>query len=439
MKEEGQPMSVEMQKIISLCKRRGFIYQDSEIYGGLGSVWDYGPLGVELKNNVKRIWWQSVVYERDDMEGLDSAILMHPDTWKASGHVASFKDLLIDCKDCKKRFKQEEVEESKCPECGGRLGSPKYFNLMFKTYIGSVEDRQSQIYLRPETAQGIFVDFSHIVDSTRRKLPFGIAQIGKAFRNEITTGNFTFRAREFEMMEIEYFVRPQEAQEWHEYWIEERLNWYKRFGIKEGNLRVREHTKKELAHYARACYDIEYRFPFGWGELEGLANRTDYDLSRHSELSGKDLSFFDEESKERIVPYVIEPSAGVDRSFLAFLIDAYREEEVRGEKRVVLGLHRDLAPIKVAVFPLLRNRPQLVRLAKEITHQLRGSYKVVYDDTASIGRLYRRQDEVGTLYCITIDVKSLSDKKVTVRDRDSMLQDRVAITQLKKYLDDKLK
>lgn len=432
-------MSVEMQKIISLCKRRGFIYQDSEIYGGLGSVWDYGPLGVELKNNVKRIWWQSVVYERDDMEGLDSAILMHPDTWKASGHVASFKDLLIDCKDCKKRFKQEEVEESKCPECGGRLGSPKYFNLMFKTYIGSVEDRQSQIYLRPETAQGIFVDFSHIVDSTRRKLPFGIAQIGKAFRNEITTGNFTFRAREFEMMEIEYFVRPQEAQEWHEYWIEERLNWYKRFGIKEGNLRVREHTKKELAHYARACYDIEYRFPFGWGELEGLANRTDYDLSRHSELSGKDLSFFDEESKERIVPYVIEPSAGVDRSFLAFLIDAYREEEVRGEKRVVLGLHRDLAPIKVAVFPLLRNRPQLVRLAKEITHQLRGSYKVVYDDTASIGRLYRRQDEVGTLYCITIDVKSLSDKKVTVRDRDSMLQDRVAITQLKKYLDDKLK
>ncbi len=431
-------MTVEMQKIISLCKRRGFIYQDSEIYGGLGSVWDYGPLGVELKNNVKKIWWQSMVYERDDMEGLDSAILMHPDTWKASGHVTSFKDLLVDCKECKKRFKQEQIKEGKCPECGGKVSEPKYFNLMFKTYIGSVEDRQSQIYLRPETAQGIFVDFSHIVDSTRRKLPFGIAQIGKAFRNEITTGNFTFRSREFEMMEIEYFVRPKNAEKWHEYWIQERLKWYKRFGIKSKNLRVRKHTKKELAHYAKACFDIEYRFPFGWGELEGLANRTDYDLSRHSEVSGKDLSFFDEESKEKIIPYVIEPSGGVDRSFLAFLIDAYREEKVRGEKRVVLGLHKDLAPIKVAVFPLLRNRPQLVKLAKKIAQELRGPYKVVYDDTASIGRLYRRQDEVGTLYCMTIDVKSLSDKKVTVRDRDSMLQDRVAISRLKKYLDDKL-
>ncbi len=431
-------MTVDMQKIISLCKRRGFIYQDSEIYGGLGSIWDYGPLGVELKNNVKRIWWRSMVYERNDMEGLDSAILMHPDTWKASGHVTSFKDLLVDCKECKKRFKQEQIKGDKCPECGGQLSEPRYFNLMFKTYIGSVEDRQSQIYLRPETAQGIFVDFSHIVDSTRRKLPFGIAQIGKAFRNEITTGNFTFRSREFEMMEIEYFVRPQDAEKWHKYWIEERLNWYKRFGINPKNLRVRKHTKKELAHYAKACFDIEYRFPFGWGELEGLANRTDYDLTRHAEVSGKDLSFFDEESKEKIIPYVIEPSGGVDRSFLAFLIDAYREEKVRGEKRVVLGLHKDLAPIKVAVFPLLRNRPQLVKLAKKIAQELRGPYKVVYDDTASIGKLYRRQDEVGTLYCVTIDVKSLSDKKVTVRDRDSMLQDRVAIPRLKKYLDDRI-
>ncbi len=431
-------MTVDMQKIISLCKRRGFIYQDSEIYGGLGSVWDYGPLGVELKNNVKRIWWQSMVYERDDMEGLDSAILMHSDTWKASGHVTSFKDLLVDCKECKKRFKQEQIKKGRCPECGGPLSEPRYFNLMFKTYIGSVEDRQSQIYLRPETAQGIFVDFSHIVDSTRRKLPFGIAQIGKAFRNEITTGNFTFRSREFELMEIEYFVRPQDAEKWHKHWIQERLNWYKRFGINPKNLRVRKHTKKELAHYAKACFDIEYRFPFGWGELEGLANRTDYDLSRHAEVSGKDLSLFDEKSKEKIIPYVIEPSGGVDRSFLAFLIDAYREEKVRGEKRIVLGLHKDLAPIKVAVFPLLRNRPRLVKLAKEIAQKLRGPYKVVYDDTASIGKLYRRQDEVGTLYCVTIDVKSLSDKKVTVRDRDSMLQDRVAISRLKKYLDDKL-
>ena len=432
-------MAVEMQKIISLCKRRGFIYQDSEIYGGLGSVWDYGPLGVELKNNVKKIWWRSVVYERDDMEGLDSAILMHPDIWKASGHVTSFKDLLVDCKECQKRFKQEEIKESKCPECGGRLSKPKYFNLMFKTYIGSVEDKKSQIYLRPETAQGIFVDFAQVVTSMRRKLPFGIAQIGKAFRNEITTGNFTFRCREFEMMEIEYFVRPETAEKWHKSWIKERLAWYKKFGIKSKNLRVREHIGKELAHYAKACFDIEYQFPFGWGELEGLANRTDYDLSRHSEVSGKDLSFFDEESKEKIIPYVIEPSAGVDRSFLAFLIDAYREEKVRGEKRVVLGLHKDLAPIKAAVFPLLRNRPQIVKLAKKIARELRGPYKVVYDDTASIGRLYRRQDEVGTLYCVTVDVNSLNDKKVTVRDRDSMLQDRVAISRLKKYLDKKLK
>ncbi|MBU4310672.1 glycine--tRNA ligase [bacterium] len=431
-------MTVDMQTIISLCKRRGFVYQDSEIYGGLSSVWDYGPLGVELKNNVKRVWWRSVVYERDDMEGLDSAILMHPDIWKASGHVTSFKDLLVDCKECKKRFKQEEIKEGKCPECGGEVSEPKYFNLMFKTYIGSVEDKKSELYLRPETAQGIFVDFSHIVDSTRRKLPFGIAQIGKAFRNEITTGNFTFRCREFEMMEIEYFVRPEEAEKWHKSWIEERLAWYKKFGINPKNLRVREHTNKELAHYAKACSDIEYQFPFGWGEMEGLANRTDYDLSRHREVSGKDLSFFDEGSKEKIIPYVIEPSAGVDRSFLAFLIDAYREEKVRGEKRVVLRLHKDLAPIKVAVFPLLRNRPQLVKLAKKIAQELRGPYKVVYDDTASIGKLYRRQDEVGTLYCVTVDVQSLDDKKVTVRDRDTMLQDRVDITQLKKYLDDKL-
>lgn len=431
-------MTVDMQKIISLCKRRGFIYQDSEIYGGLSSVWDYGPLGVELKNNVKKAWWQSVVYERDDMEGLDSAILMHPDIWKASGHVTSFKDLLVDCKECQKRFKQEQIKEGKCPECGGRLSEAKSFNLMFKTYIGSVEDKKSELYLRPETAQGIFVDFAQVVTSMRRKLPFGIAQIGKAFRNEITTGNFTFRCREFEMMEIEYFVKPEEAEKWHKSWIKERLAWYQKFGVDSKNLKVREHTGKELAHYAKACFDIEYQFPFGWGELEGLANRTDYDLSCHAKASGKDLTFFDEGSKEKIIPYVIEPSAGVDRSFLAFLIDAYREEKVRGAKRVVLGFHKDLAPIKVAVLPLLRNRPQIVKLAKKIAQELRGPYKVVYDDTASIGKLYRRQDEVGTLYCVTVDVQSLDDKKVTVRDRDTMLQDRIAISQLKKYLDDKL-
>jgi glycyl-tRNA synthetase len=431
-------MSVDMQKIISLCKRRGFIYQNSEIYGGLSSVWDYGPLGVELKNNIKKAWWRSVVYERDDIEGLDSAILMHSDVWKTSGHTASFKDLLADCKSCKKRFKYEQIKENKCPECDGQVSEPKYFNLMFKTYIGSVEDNKSQLYLRPETAQGIFVNFAHIMDSMRRKLPFGVAQTGRAFRNEITTGNFTFRCREFELMEIEYFTKPQDAEGWHKHWVEERLNWYKKLGINTENLRVREHSKDELAHYARACFDIEYQFPFGWGELEGLANRTDYDLKHHAAASGQDLSFYDEESKEKIMPYVIEPASGVDRIFLAFLIDAYREEKVRDDKRVVLKLHKDLVPIKVAVLPLLRNRPPLVELAREIARDLRGPYKVVYNDTASIGRLYRRQDEIGTLWCVTVDVDSLTDKKVTVRDRDSMLQDRIPISQLKKYLDDKL-
>lgn len=432
-------MSTElMEKIVSLSKRRGFIFQSSEIYGGLESTWDYGPLGVELKRNVKEAWWRSVVYERDDMEGLDAAILMHPSVWIASGHVEGFADLLVDCMNCKKRFRLDHLKEKKCPECNGALTEPRKFNLMFKTHVGAMEEGGSPVYLRPETAQGIFVNFENVLTTSRRKLPFGIAQAGKAFRNEITTGNFTFRSREFEQMEIEYFVKPGTDEEIHKKWIEERLNWYIRFGIKRENLKLREHAKDELAHYAKACTDIEYLFPMGWSELEGIANRTDFDLKQHAKLSGKDLSYFDEAANERFVPYVIEPSGGVDRAVLAFLVDSYREEVVRNEKRVVLGLHKALSPIKVAILPLLKNRDEIVSVAKGITKDLSKQYKVKYDDTASIGRLYRRQDEIGTPFCVTVDVESLSDKKVTVRDRDTMQQERIAVDALKKYLQEKL-
>jgi glycyl-tRNA synthetase len=436
-----------MDKIVSLTKRRGFIFQSSEIYGGLGSVWDYGPLGVELKKNLKEAWWRSCVYERDDMEGLDAAILMHPSVWMASGHITSFEDTLVDCKGCKKRFKIEHVAGKKCPECGSELTEARQFSLMLKTHLGAVEDEGSLSYLRPETAQGIFVNFQNVITSMRRKIPFGIAQIGKSFRNEVTTGNLTFRCREFEQMEIEYFVKPGTDEEWYERWIEERFAWYVKLGIRKENLRRRAHDKKELAHYAKACTDIEYRFPFStkgaagadgnWSELEGIANRTDFDLKQHMRLSGKNLEYFDEETKERCIPYVIEPSGGIDRSLLAFLVDSYREEEVKGEKRVSLSLHKNLAPIKAAVLPLLRNRPEIVSIAKDIAADLRSRFKAVYDDTASIGRLYRRQDEIGTPFCITVDVDSLNDKKVTVRDRDSMKQDRVGMTKLKEYLDDR--
>ncbi len=431
-------MPVEMEKIVSLCKRRGLIFQNSEIYGGLGSTWDYGPLGVELKRNVKDIWWHSVVREREDMEGLDAAILMHPTTWIASGHVESFTDPLVDCKKCKKRFRADDLKGEFCPECKGELTEMRKFNLMFKTFMGPVEDEGSVVYLRPETAQGIFVNFSNIQRAMRRKLPFGIAQIGKAFRNEITPGNFTFRTREFEQMEIEYFVKPGSDQQWYDYWVKERFDWYVKFGIKPENLRLREHGKDELAHYAKSCHDIEYLFPMGWSELEGIANRTDFDLKQHASHSGKDLHYFDEATKEQYIPYVIEPSAGADRATLAFLIDAYREEDVRGEKRVLLSLHRELAPIKAAVLPLLRNRPEIVAMAKKIAGDLRRHFRAVYDDTGSIGRLYRRQDEIGTPYCVTVDVQSLTDKEVTVRDRDSMEQDRIPIERLKEYLLEKL-
>jgi len=428
-----------MEKIVSLCKRRGFIFQSSDIYGGLANTWDYGPFGVELKNNVKSAWWKANVYEREDILGMDAAILMHPKVWEASGHVKSFFDLKSDCKSCKKRFKTQDLKDkNKCPECGGQLTESRPFNLMLETHYGSVEDEASLIYLRPETAQGIFVNFLNILDSRHPKLPFGLAQIGKAFRNEVTPGNFTFRTREFEQMEIEYFVRQEEASKIYQYWVNERFNWYIKLGIKTENLRKRAHTKDELAHYARACTDIEYNFPFGWSELEGIANRTDFDLKEHAKSSNKDLQYFDDATKEKFYPYIIEPSGGVDRSVLAFLVDAYFEEKVKDDIRVVLKLHRDLAPVKLAVLPLLKNRPEIVELAKKIAQDLKRCFITVYDDTAAIGKLYRRQDEVGTLYCLTVDVKSLEDKQVTVRDRDTMLQERIGIDRLKEYLFDKL-
>jgi len=428
-----------MDKIASLCKRRGFIFQGSEIYGGLANTWDYGPYGVELKNNLKRAWWKACVYQRDDLFGMDAAILMHPRVWEASGHVENFFDLKSDCKVCKKRFKTEDLKDkSVCPECFGQLTESRPFNLMFKTHQGPVEDASNSIHLRPETAQGMFVNFQNILDSKHPKLPFGLAQIGKSFRNEITPGNFTFRTREFEQMEIEYFVKPADAEKAHQEWVKNRFDWYLGLGIKNENLRLRQHGKNELAHYAHACMDIEYNFPFGWSELEGVANRSDFDLKQHAQYSGKDLQFFDDSTKEKFYPYIIEPSGGVDRAVLAFLIDAYHEEQVRDEKRVVLKLNKDLAPIKAAVLPLLRNRPEIVELAKKITQDLKKITVAAYDDTGSIGKLYRRQDEVGTLYCVTVDVQTLEDKQVTVRDRDSMQQVRISIDKLKEYITNQL-
>jgi len=430
-----------METIVSLCKRRGFIFQSSEVYGGFSSCWDYGPLGVELKNNVKRAWWKSVVQMREDMVGLDGSILMHPRIWEASGHVANFNDPMVDCRACKLRFRADQVDPNeKCPETKGPhdLTEARQFNMMFKTHVGAVADDAAVAYLRPETAQAIFVNFLNVQATMRKKLPFGIAQIGKAFRNEITPGNFTFRTREFEQMEIEYFVKPGTDEEWHERWIADRKQWYLELGIKEDNLRIREHEPDELAHYARRCADIEYNFPIGWSELEGIANRTDFDLKQHSEHSGKDLTWFDPETNEHVMPYVIEPSGGVDRATLAFLVDAYDEETVRDRKRVVLRLHKDLAPLKVAVLPLLRNRPEIVEMARKIADDLRPHVSCMYDDTAAIGKLYRRQDEIGTLYCVTVDVDSLEDKQVTVRERDSMEQVRVPVSEVVGVLREKV-
>jgi len=426
-----------MEKIVSLSQRRGFVFPSSEIYGGLSSCWDYGPLGVELKRNIKEAWWRAVVQERDDIVGLDASILMHPKTWEASGHLEGFADPLVECKSCHLRWRSDEVEGDRCSSCGGELTEPRQFNLMFKTFMGPVEDEASVVYLRPETAQGMFVNFQNVLNTTRKRLPFGIAQIGKAFRNEITTGNFIFRSREFEQMEIEYFVKPGTDEEWFNYWLEERLNWYVKLGIKKENLRLREHTKGELAHYARKCFDIDYLFPMGWAELEGIANRGDFDLVQHASFSGKDLSYFDEETKEHITPYVIEPSAGVDRPVLAFLCDAYDEEPDKDEIRVLLRFHPALAPFKAAVLPLSRREP-LVAMAKDIYADLRRCWMVSYDDAQSIGRRYRRQDEIGTPFSVTIDFQSLEDNQVTIRERDSMNQIRIPVAELQRTLAAKL-
>lgn len=433
------PEKLTMEKLVSLCKRRGFIFQSSEIYGGLASCWDYGPLGVELKNNVKAAWWRSIVRERGDVVGLDAAILMHPRVWEASGHIAGFSDPFSSCLDCNRNWRMDQMEENaRCPECGGELSEPAPANLMLETFLGPIRATSQISYLRPETAQGIFVNFQNVLNSTRKKLPFGIAQIGKTFRNEITPGNFVFRTREFEQMEIEYFVKPGTDEEWFKHWVTERFNWYISLGIKKENLHLREHARDELAHYARSCTDVEYLFPFGWSELEGIANRTDFDLQQHANHSGENMSYFDDQSQERYIPYVIEPSGGVDRSTLAFLADAYEEElDDKGDLRVVLHFHPTLAPIKIALLPLSRSE-KLGPLAKEVYENLRRHWMVQYDDAQSIGRRYRRQDEIGTPFCVTVDFQSLEDNQVTIRDRDSMKQIRVRIDGLISCLSAKL-
>lgn len=477
-----------MDKIVSLAKRRGYVFQSSEIYGGLNGCWDYGPLGVEMLNNVKQEWWRNMTF-RENVEGLDASILMHSRVWEASGHVENFTDPMVDCKQCKARyrvdllleelsvkkkkeilrelepgrfdgqikddlviaeFEQRSGDQGKvlknlsCPNCGskGTFTDARKFNLMFKTFVGPVEDSSDVVYLRPETAQGVFVNFQNVQSSSRQKIPFGIAQIGKAFRNEINTKNFLFRTREFEQMEMQFFVKPGTDDQWFEYWRGERIKWFGELGMSDGKLRWHQHPKDKLAHYAKDAYDIEYEFPFGWGEIEGVHNRTDFDLSRHEEFSGKSMKYYDEESKEKFTPYVIETSSGASRSFMAFLVDAYREEDAPTaegtmETRAVLKLHPKLAPIKVAVFPLV-NRDGMPEVSKKIETDLRSHFRVFYDDSGAVGRRYRRQDEAGTPYCVTVDSQTLQDQTVTVRARDSMKQDRIASSQLRSYIAEKL-
>jgi glycyl-tRNA synthetase len=436
-----------MDKLVSLAKRRGFIFQSSEIYGGLGSVWDYGPLGVELKNNLKDRWWRSMVHERGDIEGVDAAILMHSRVWEASGHVSGFTDPLVDCKVCKNRFRADDerlkgqpgTPEARCPACGnaGSLTEPHMFNLMFKTFMGPVEDDAAVVYLRPETAQGIYVNYLNVMQAARQKIPFGIAQIGKAFRNEITPGNFIFRTREFEQMEMQFFVRPEDDERWFEEWKSSRMAWHESLGIKPAKLRFHEHAADELAHYAKKAFDIEYEFPFGWHEFEGIHNRTDFDLSRHQEFSGKKLDYVDTVNGQRFLPYIVETSLGADRLALVVMVDAYREEEVAGQQRVVLGLQPALAPIKAGVFPLVK-KDGMPDVARRIYEDLRRRFTVFYDDGGSIGRRYRRQDEAGTPYGITVDGQTLDDQSVTVRDRDTLTQDRVTTDRLVEYLTERL-
>jgi glycyl-tRNA synthetase len=440
------PDSLRMEKIVSLCKRRGFIFQSSEIYGGLNGCWDYGPLGVELKRNLKNYWWRVIVHERDDVVGMDGSILMNRAVWKASGHEDTFSDPMVDCRSCKARLRSDQIIEKKgalqCPICGGKdLTEPRSFNLMFKTYVGATEDESSVTYLRPETAQSIFVQFKNVVEVSRKKLPFGIAQIGKAFRNEINPRNFTFRSREFEQMELEYFCRAEEGMKLLDYWLEERLKFYENIGIAREKLHARNVPEEERAFYSKGTYDIEYDFPFGRQELEGVAYRTDYDLSQHQNASGKSLEYFDEETKQRFVPHVVEPSAGVDRTVLALICEAYSEDEAPDEKgkmetRLVLCFHPRMAPIKCGIFPLLKNNEQLVAKAKEIVDLLRPHMNIFYDESGAIGRRYRRQDEIGTPFGVTVDFETLGEKDaalrdtVTLRERDSMKQERVAINDL---------
>ena len=435
-----------MGKIISLAKRRGFVFLSSEIYGGFSSCYDFGPLGVEMKNNIKKAWWDEMTKNHEGIVGLDAAILMSPKVWQASGHLtAGFADELVECKSCHKRFRADEVSK-KCPECGGELTEPRKFNLMMKTFVGPVEDEAAATYLRAETCQGIYINFQNVLNSMRMKIPFGICQIGKSFRNEITPGDFIYRTREFEQMEMQWFCRPKEAQKYFEYWERERLNWYLRLGIKKENLRIREHKKEELAHYAIAGADIEYHFPSGWKEIEGIHNRGDFDLKNHSKFSGQDLSYFDEETGEKYIPYIIETSGGVDRSFLVFLLDAY--EEIKGgrtkttkatkEIEILLKLDKKLAPIKVAVLPLVRNKPELVKKAKEVYQMLKNHFVCQYDELGSIGRRYRRLDEIGVPFALTVDFESLKNEDLTIRDRDTMVQERVKISDLVKILKERL-
>ena len=452
------PAVADLDTIVSLAKRRGFVYPSSEIYGGINAVWDYGPLGVELKNNVKRAWWRAMVQERDDIVGLDAGILMHPQVWVTSGHVGSFSDPLVECQTDHRRFRLDELPGGenlsatdlrapgiverlglKCPIDGGPLSAPRQFNLMFRTHMGPIEEDSNAVYLRPETAQGSYVNFKNVQGSSRKKLPFGIAQIGKSFRNEISPGNFVFRMREFEQMEMQYFVQPGEAAAAaFDDWLPRRRAWYEAYGVSPERLRLREHAPDELAHYAKKAIDVEYRFPFGWKELEGIHNRGDFDLSRHAQASGENLEYFDPTTEEKFVPWIVETAAGADRAAFTFLIDSYREEEVKGETRVSLALHPDLAPYKVAVLPLLKKRPEIVELCHRIKADLKRDLMAVYDDTAAIGKLYRRQDEIGTPWCVTVDVDSLEDRAVTIRDRDTMTQERVAMDQVKAVILERL-
>jgi len=427
-----------LDTLVSLAKRRGFVFPSSEIYGGLSSVWDYGPVGVELKRNVKDAWWKSMVRERDDVVGMDASILMHPDIWVASGHVDSFSDPLVECESCHKRFRQDQLTDNVCPECGGEFGEPRQFNLMFKTFIGPVEDDTSTVYLRPETAQAIFVNFENVQTTSRKKIPFGIAQIGKSFRNEITPGNFTFRTREFEQMELEFFCEPGTDEKWYEYWMNFSIDWFKSHGIRNEKLTLRKHERDELPHYSKASSDVEYEFPWGWGELETISNRTDFDLKAHTTKSGKDISYFDDQQKKRFVPYIIEPSMGADRSALAFLADAYDEEGEGKEKRSVLRFHPDIAPFQIAVLPLSRN-DKLVPTTRRVYDILRPHFNTQYDDSQSIGRRYRRQDEIGTPLCVTVDFETVEDDDaVTIRNRDNMEQIRVGIDSIEPAIRDQL-